>query len=151
MTTDNEPERLALLRFPARADRLKLVRGLVTAAVRMCECDEALERDVVLAVDEACQNVVRHAYPAGVEGDAELEILRDGIVLVFRLRDFGPKVDASCLRPGKLKPNALNGRGLHFIHDIMDEVGCLTPSDGTGNLLEMRKRLNPCGTPRNET
>ncbi len=139
-------ERLLELRFPARADRLKLVRGGIRAAARMCGFDDATAQSIVLAVDEACQNIIVHGYKGRADGEIVLGVFRcrDGILV--RLRDFAPPVD-----PSKIKPRALDdikpGKlGSHFIHEIMDSVEYRPGPDGIGNLLEMIRRMDstPC-------
>ena len=135
-------ETLLELRFPARADRLKLVRGGVRAAARMCGFNDATAQSIVLAVDEACQNIIVHGYKGRADGEIILGVFRcrDGILV--RLRDFAPPVD-----PTKIKPRALDdirpGKlGSHFIREIMDSVEFRPGPDGTGNLLEMIRRLD---------
>ena len=61
MSAANE-ECLLELRFPAQANRMVLVRDTVRSAARFCGFDEPDTRDIVLAVGEACQNVILHAY-----------------------------------------------------------------------------------------
>ncbi len=135
-------ETLLELRFPARADRLKLVRGGVRAAARMCGFNDATAQSIVLAVDEACQNIIVHGYKGRADGEIVLGVFRcrDGILV--RLRDFAPPVD-----PTKIKPRALDdirpGKlGSHFIREIMDSAEFRPSPDGTGNLLEMIRRMD---------
>ncbi len=127
------------LHFPARADRLKLARAGVMAAARMCGFAEPAARDIVLAVDEACQNVIRHAYGDEAAGDMALTLVRRGGSLVVRLRDFAPTVDRTTIAPRPLGRIVPGGLGTHFIRAIMDRVAYLEPPDGCGNLLEMAK------------
>ncbi len=131
---------LAEVRVPARADRLAVVRGTVHAALRAAGCD-ALADDVVLAVDEACQNVVRHAYGGDTDGDLVVRLSRAPDRLFVELRDYAPPVDpdAVCGRdPADVRPGGL---GTHFIETIMDDTRFLSPPRGVGNLLRMTKRL----------
>jgi sigma-B regulation protein RsbU (phosphoserine phosphatase) len=135
-------EALLELRFPALADRLKLVRGSIRAAARMCGFNDTTAQGIVLAVDEACQNIIVHGYKGREDGEIILGVFRcrDGILV--RLRDFAPPVD-----PATIKPRALNdirpGRlGSHFIHEIMDSAVFQPGPDGTGNLLELTKRMD---------
>jgi sigma-B regulation protein RsbU (phosphoserine phosphatase) len=78
-------ERILRLRIPARADRLRLVRTLVSEAAVANGCSERCVHDMVIAVDEACQNVIRHAYGGVPDGEMSLEIRRDGDRLLFSL------------------------------------------------------------------
>ncbi len=133
------------LNFPATSDRLKLVRPSIHAAALMCGFTELAARDIVLAVDEACQNIIVHGYKRREDGEITLSVFRcrDGILV--RLRDLAPLID-----PATIKPRALNdirpGRlGSHFIHEIMDSAVFRPGPDGKGNLLEMIKRMD--GTP----
>ncbi len=139
MTAAVPAELLLEQRFGARLAVLKQVRAGVLAAARRCGFGEDAARDIVLAVDEACKNVIVHAYRGG-EGDMVLRIfLRpDGILL--ELRDFADPVDPARIKPRDLadvKPGQL---GTHFIREIMDSVVFPPAPDGVGNLLQMVKR-----------
>ena len=50
--------------IPAEASQLKVVRRLVEAAAREAGASVEWAQDLVLAVDEACQNIIRHGYGA---------------------------------------------------------------------------------------
>lgn len=141
-TAQQSPDVLLELRFPARADRLKLVRGGVRAAARMCGFDDATAQNIVLAVDEACQNIIVHGYKGRADGEILLCLRRlpDGIQA--SLRDTAPPVDPAAVRPRALtdvKPGRL---GSYFIQNIMDSADYRPRPDGAGNLLEMVKRLD---------
>lgn len=126
--------------FPARPDRLCDIRRAVAEAVGGMGCDGVVVHDVVLAVDEACQNIIRHAYKGG-DGDIRVQLERDGGRLVVRLIDFAPAVDARTICPRPLDEVRPGGLGTHFIRTVMDEVAFLPPPAGAGNLLQMTKRI----------
>ena len=140
-TCDDGFEMLFEARFPARADRLKLVRGSIWAAARMCGFSDSIAQNIVLAVDEACQNIIVHGYKERENGEILLSVLRTSEALHVRLRDFAPIVDPKTIQPRALddiKPGKL---GSHFIREIMDSAEFQPSPDGTGNLLEMIKRI----------
>jgi sigma-B regulation protein RsbU (phosphoserine phosphatase) len=132
---------LLSLRFPARPERLGAMREAVEAACREAGCGESCTRDVVLAVDEACQNVIRHAYAGDPDGEIELEITRDGDRLVVLVRDFAPPSDPASVHPRDLADVRPGGLGTHFIHELMDEEELRPVEPGPGNLLRMVKRI----------
>lgn len=133
-------ELLLELRFKARADRLKLIRGAVRTAARMCGFPDVVAQNLVLAVDEACQNVILHAYRGRGDGELVLALLRGRRGgLIVRLRDRAPPVAPERIRPRPRREPKPGGLGSHFIHQIMDSVTLRQPSDGAGNLLEMIK------------
>lgn len=127
-------------RFAARPDALADVRRRVADACTRAGCEEATIQDVVLAVDEASQNVIRHAYH-GRPGEIVVEVLRDGDRLVVYLRDFAERVDPRRIRPRELDEVRPGGLGTHFIQELMDEREFLVPESGAGNLLRMTKRI----------
>ena len=140
-TCEDGLEMLFEARFPARADRLKLVRGSMWAAARMCGFSDTIAQNIVLAVDEACQNIIVHGYKERENGEILLSVLRTSEALHVRLRDFAPAVDPKSIRPRALddiKPGKL---GSYFIREIMDSAEFQPSPDGTGNLLEMIKRM----------
>ena len=134
-------ECLAYLRLPAQVDRMRLVRGAVAGAAGLCGFDDDTTADIVLAVAEAGQNVILHAY-GGREGEAiELEILRRANALVIRLRDFASPTDPDSIRPRDLDDIMPGGLGTHFIREIMDSAEFLPPPGGEGNLLQLTKKI----------
>ena len=131
------------LRLPARADRLKVVRETLTAALEHLKCEREDIADVVLAVDEACQNVIRHAYAGREDGEMEIAVHCHGDDLIIRLQDFAPPVDEATVKPRDLDDIRPGGLGTHFIRQIMDDVRFMTPPAGVGNLLQLTKRIVP--------
>ena len=144
-----EEEILLSLTVPSQADLLKLIRNAVSETARFCGCDKDVCRDIVIAVDEACQNVIRHAYGGSPNGEIGLEIIRRSDVLVFLLRDFAESIDVSSVKPRDLDDIKPGGLGTHFMREVMDVVQFMPPPADGGNLLRMVKKL-PKG-PDNET
>ena len=129
------------LRFPARADQLSPMREALRESVQGCGCDGEATADIVMAVDEACQNIIRHAYGGRPGGEIVLEVDREGRDLVFTLRDFAPKIDPAKVKPRDLDDIRPGGLGTHLIRTVMDEVEFAPPPSGRGNLLKMVKRI----------
>lgn len=128
-------------RIPARSDQLGKMRAAVRECVEASGCSEGPTADIVLAVDEACQNVIRHAYKGDPNGIIELEICREGDDLIFSLRDEAPPVDPAQVKPRDLDDVRPGGLGTHFIRKLMDRVDFTQPPRGAGNLLRMVKRI----------
>jgi serine/threonine-protein kinase RsbW len=59
------------LSLPARSENLALVRRALSAFAASLGADEELIGDLRLAVNEACSNVVRHAYAEAGEMEVE--------------------------------------------------------------------------------
>ncbi len=134
-------EKLQELRFEARADQLQQVRNVVRAATELKGVTPEVVDLFVLAVDEACANVIKHGYGQDYRGDIILEILYSQGELIFRLTDFAEPVDKGAIKPRDLNDIRPGGLGVHLIREIMDDFKFLEAPDGVGNILEMRKRI----------
>ena len=135
-------EKLIELRFPSRPDILRSVRATVAEVAVANGCTDRCVRDIVIAVDEACQNVIRHAYGGAPNGEIVLDVHRDQDYIVFDLLDHASPVDESKVKPRALDDVRPGGLGTHFIKECMDEAGFRTPPGGAGNLLRMVKRIS---------
>ena len=135
-------ERLFRIDVTARPGRLRLLRTLVSEVATNNGCNEDVVRDLTLAVDEACQNVIRHAYGGDETGRMVLEARMQAGSLVFYLRDFAPPVDPSQVCPRDLEDVRPGGLGTHLMQTILDEVEFMPPPEDGGNILKMVKRIS---------
>ena len=117
---DEEEDQLLTLSVPSRADRLKTIRNAVSETAKYCGCKKDVARDIVIAVDEACQNIIRHAYGGSPNGEIELKICRGDGELIILLRDFAETIDISKVKACDLEDINPGGLGTHFIREVMD-------------------------------
>jgi anti-sigma regulatory factor (Ser/Thr protein kinase) len=130
------------IHFCARADNLRAVRAAVACAARLAGCSENVVNEIVIAVNEACMNVIQHGYGHDPKGRAILSVLEDrGRRLVFDLHDFAATVDPLQVCPRKLDELRPGGLGVHFIREIMDEFSMGPGRDGCGNLWRMTRAI----------
>ena len=110
--------------------------------------DERALYEIQLAVDEACANVVDHAYQEVEAGDIEVSCQLDDQVLTVRVRDWGQGFDLGCVADPDLKApleeRCLGGLGLFLVKQMMDHVEFISDPE-QGNELIMRKRLEIAG------
>ena len=126
------------IRLPSDPKILKVLR---LAVLHMCECAGFREDDgksTMLAVDEACTNIIKHTYKGQNNRPiiAVCEIIGKGIQVT--LRDFGKKVQQKKLKSRALDDIRPGGLGIHFISSIMDKVE-YDNSCKEGNKLVMTK------------
>ena len=128
--------------FPGRFDSLTAISEFVTRAARVAGLDTRAVYAVQLAVDEACSNIIEHAYGGAGRGDIECTCRTNDDGLTVILRDHGRPFDPTSVPEPDLhvclEDCKGNGRGLYFMRQLMDEVRfALTDS---GNVLTMVKR-----------
>lgn len=125
----------------ARTDQLKDLRRLVRSLLGKEGYKSDFIRRMVLAVNEASANIIKHAYTDSTTEKFRLEILTDDVDLMFRLTDSAPTLDKSAIKPRALDDIRPGGLGVHFIYEIMDDVEFLDASDGLGNIMQMTKGI----------
>ena len=97
-----------LLRLPSVPDNVPVVRHAVRGLLEARDTPETVTADVLLAVTEACTNVVQHAYGGDGNGRrGQMEIAADWhepdelvVVVRDRGRGFAPRVDSPGLGLG---------------------------------------------------
>ena len=129
--------------FTARYESLEAIDQFVADAAECAGFDGCTVYQVQLAVDEACSNIIEHAY--GGEGRGVIECshyIRDGDLTIV-LRDYGQPFDPSDVPEpdveAGLEERPEGGLGLYFIRKIMDEVTFKFDAI-TGNVLTLVKR-----------
>lgn len=132
---------LCQLNLPGHAQSLIMVRRAVEAAATSCGFAKEQTQDIVLAVDEACQNVVRHAYDGQGVGDIVVDLRREKGEFLVLIRDFAVAIDPEQIKSRDLDDVRPGGLGVHFIREIMDNMDYLPSPDGQGNLLRLKKQI----------
>ena len=96
--------------------------------------------ELVLAIAEAAQNIVKHAYSGQPTGDKmKVEISFKDKQLVIELFDKGSPAIPQNIKPRKLDDIKAGGLGTFFIGQIMDEVIFKTSATDWVNHLILKK------------
>ncbi len=130
---------------PGRFEHLTEIATFVTQAAREAGLDDDEVFHVEMAVDEACSNIIEHAY-ASQAGDIQLACSSPAAgQFEIVIRDSGRPFDPAEVPPPNVDaPDDLDnlnegGLGLYFMRKLMDEVRFeFVP--GQGNRLTMTKR-----------
>jgi serine/threonine-protein kinase RsbW len=134
---------MATAKFSGRFESLAGIRKFVFQAASDAGFDEKEIYAVELAVDEACSNIIEHAYGGEENGDIECTCndLNDSLEII--IKDEGEPFDPGLVTPPdfsigleELKPR---GAGLFLIRNLMDDVDFVF-SKKEGNVLRMVKR-----------
>ena len=130
------------LRFPSDPKRLRMVREKVQEIAEEVGCSKKLISDLVIAINEACMNIMQHAYKGHKSGEILLEIQKDSGYLQVVLTDYAAPIDPSNIRPRDLEDVKPGGLGTYFIQEIMDDCTYGNLDNRAGNFLKMRKKIN---------
>jgi anti-sigma regulatory factor (Ser/Thr protein kinase) len=93
---------------------------------------------IVLAVDEACSNIIKYAYEGDPAKTITMHVCVEKQKLTIRLTDTGKKPDVSKIIPRKLDDIRPGGLGTHFMTAVFDKVDYDTGGE-TGTVLTLIK------------
>ena len=134
--------------FPGRYDSLTRIVDFVTAAAETAGLNAHDVQAVQLAVDEACSNIIQHAYGGEGRGDIECTCCIGTEGLTMTLTDHGasfnpdnvPAPDLCADLEGRME----GGLGIFIMRKMMDEIRFAFAPE-SGNVLTMVKRREISG------
>jgi anti-sigma regulatory factor (Ser/Thr protein kinase) len=127
------------LNLPAEERLVPAARSAIAGFLTAAGVGADTVDDVVLALDEACSNVLQHAFPGGLPGSYELRADFRPEEVVIEVADHGVGFDAMDWRSSTTLD--LAHRGLDIMRRVMTSVEVESPRQGGGTRLRLRKRL----------
>ncbi|HTS28852.1 MAG TPA: ATP-binding protein [Bryobacteraceae bacterium] len=145
-------ERIFLLHVPSSTENLAMIRDFVGSIGQRAGMSGAELVKLELAVDEACANVIEHAYGSDDTREVRVKATIDPECVQIEIVDTGRGFDPTKIEEPNLKELASRrksgGFGMHLIRTVMDEVQYqMVP--GQKNELRMKKRLKKPDSPPN--
>ncbi len=138
-----ECELLHELAFEARASALGEMRREVTEILSAANCTSAEIQSIVIALNEACMNIIQHAYRGDSHEPINLNIEMDTERVHFRLLDRAAPVDLESIRGRSFEDLRPGGLGVNFIAQLMHDVRYSHRSGKVGNCLRMTWQRAP--------
>lgn len=129
----------------SRTENLSLIRDFVSSKTS----DAGLAKDeienVMLAVDEACTNIIKHAYDSFPDGEIVIKLEYNSDKLLVTIIDHGSTFDPNGIPDPDLQKYYRDGRvgglGMFLMKTLMDDVKYITVP-GKYNQVLLSKRIN---------
>jgi serine/threonine-protein kinase RsbW len=132
------------LDVPSTTQNLALIREFVTRVAEQAGLNETEVGQLELAVDEACANVIEHAYGDDKTKQVMVRAIFDEDALRIHVIDTGKGFDPTQVQEQELKDliakRRTGGLGMRLIKTLMDEVH-YDIEPGKKNELRMVKKL----------
>jgi serine/threonine-protein kinase RsbW len=137
-------ERTFRLHVPSSTENLAMIRDFVGKIGAQAGLDVGEVAKLELAVDEACANVIEHAYGSDATREVTVKVKVDEETGAIEIVDTGRGFDPAKIEQSKLdqliSKRKSGGLGMRLIQTLMDEVKYeIVP--GEKNELRMVKRL----------
>lgn len=133
------------LQVPSSTRNLSMIRDFVGRVAEQAGLDDKERNKIELAVDEACANVIEHAYGHDVTKEVTVRASFDDDVVRISVVDSGAGFDPLEVKQEELakliEERRTGGLGMRLIRTLMDEVR-YEIEPGKKNELHMVKRLH---------
>ena len=141
MSNTSPPETVSIT-VPSHSKYLGLIRKVMQQVSQDGGFSEDDGRKLILAVDEACSNVIKYSYEHDPTQTIVLRLTDSDDKLEIQIQDFGKCPDLESIKPRDLNEVKPGGLGTHFIRSIMDVVNYDTTHE-VGCVLQMIKYKAP--------
>ena len=119
-------EKTFVLKVPSSTENLALIREFVGSIGLQAGLDQKDVGKLELAVDEACANVIEHAYGHDATKEVVVRASLDEETLKIDVEDTGRGFDPENIEQEKLEElinkRATGGLGMRLMQTLMDEV-----------------------------
>ena len=138
-------ERSFSLHVPSSTENLSMIRDFVKSIGTQSGMGDMEVARLEMVVDEACANVMEHAYDADCTEEVSIRAIVDGDKVQIVVTDSGKGFDPATVEQLKLEElvsaKRTGGLGMRIIKSFMDEVH-YEMQPGVKNELKMVKRLH---------
>ena len=129
--------------FLVKSASLKDVRTFCREVFEKLKIEQSLKDELVLAIAEAAQNIVKHAYKDSPDSNELMvvQISRTNNELQIAFYDMGSPVDPKKVKHREIDSIRPGGLGTFFIQEIMDAVEFKSGKKPWINHLVLTKQL----------
>jgi len=131
------------LSIPGQFDRLEQISKFIEQSGLEAGLDETAICRCQLAVDEACTNIIEHAYEGEGHGSIDICCEPEAGELTITIEDHGKPFDPNSVPTPQLNTNLedmqVGGLGLYFMRQVMDAVE-FSYQDGSNKLVLVKRR-----------
>ncbi|HLP28206.1 MAG TPA: ATP-binding protein [Candidatus Didemnitutus sp.] len=130
----------------ASTDSLRTIREFISSQIHDCGFTEFEENGVVLAVDEACANLIAHAFSHDASQSIEILVAVDDRDVRIEISDTARPFDPGTIEHPNMddyfRERRVGGLGISLMRRVMDEVEYRPATqDQPRNTLVLTKRL----------
>ena len=129
----------------SRTNNLSKIRNFVLSVAAEANIPSNIIDDIILAVDEACTNIIKHAYKSFPDGEISISIDFSDDKFKIIIKDFGIPFNPETIPDPDLKKfyrqHRVGGLGMYLMKSLMDEVKYISVP-GKYNQVMLSKKIN---------
>jgi serine/threonine-protein kinase RsbW len=132
------------LKVKSKTENLSEIRDFVSSNANNAGIPVATIENIILAVDEACTNIIKHAYKLSPEGEIIIKIDYDNEKFTVTIIDYGKSFDPDRVPLPDLqkyyREHRVGGLGMYLMKSLMDDVS-YTSVPGKYNKVLLSKKI----------
>jgi serine/threonine-protein kinase RsbW len=114
------------LRVKSKTENLSEIRDFVSGNARAAGIPEVTVENIILSVDEACTNIIKHAYNLSPEGEIIIKIDYNKEKFTVTIIDYGKSFEPERVPLPDLqkyyREHRVGGLGMYLMKSLMDDV-----------------------------
>jgi len=133
------------LRIKSKTENLSVIRDFVSENALTAGIPVATVENIMLAVDEACTNIIKHAYKSSPEGEIIINIEYNKEKFTITIIDYGKSFEPERVPLPDLqkyyREHKVGGLGIYLMRSLMDDVK-YTSVPGKYNQVLLSKNIS---------
>lgn len=114
------------LKVKSKTENLSSIRDFVSSAASEVNISKDVIENIILAVDEACTNIIKHAYKYSPDGEIIIKIKPSKNKFEIKILDYGLTFEPDKIPEPDLqkyyRERRVGGLGIYLMRTLMDEV-----------------------------
>jgi serine/threonine-protein kinase RsbW len=136
------------LEIKSRTENLAEIREFINSAAADSGFSKEAIDNIILAVDEACTNIIKHAYKYFPDGKIILTLKTDNNIFTINIIDYGKSFEPGLVPNPDLQKyfdeKRVGGLGMYLMKTLMDDVKYISVP-GKFNQVSLTKNINSNG------
>ena len=132
------------LKVKSKTENLSQIRDFVSSVTSELKIPKDISENIILAVDEACTNIIKHAYNYSPDGEILVKLKPTKTKFVVSIMDNGITFQPDKIPEPDLqkyyRQRRVGGLGIYLMKTLMDEVK-YTSKPGQYNEVLLSKNI----------
>lgn len=114
------------LKVKSKTENLSIIRDFINTSAADAGLKADVIESIILAVDEACTNIIKHAYKSFPDGELIIKTKSTLDRFVISITDFGNSFEPEMIPEPDLqkyyRQRRIGGLGMYLMKTLMDDV-----------------------------
>ncbi len=145
LKTEKNKSKEKRLTVKSKTENLADIREFISSSANEFGFSKEAIENIILAVDEACTNIIKHAYKSFPDGEIKIKLKYSNRKLTIEILDFGASFDPERVPEPDLQKyynqHRVGGLGMYLMRTLMDDVKYISVP-GKYNQVLLSKNLN---------